>query len=238
MALPADLSVDTPSLTMWPPLPSPQSSGPNPMLSQFPGSQPSHFSCFEMNPMLGGAHHIFAFGPHDESAAQNHVQRAAAGGQLGTWSGPHPTGVDSFYRPPAGYGGPFIGPGGIQAPPHMVVYNHFTPVGQFGQVGLSFVGPATYIPTEKHPDWKQLPHTHSVAPVGQGDVNCQNLGPGTGVSQGTPVPGHGQIQHLRPTSPLMQLPMFDISPFQVGRSCFLIKETRKNLPHARTPIKV
>lgn len=188
--------------------------------------------------MLGGAHHIFAFGPHDESAAQNHVQRAAAGGQLGTWSGPHPTGVDSFYRPPAGYGGPFIGPGGIQAPPHMVVYNHFTPVGQFGQVGLSFVGPATYIPTEKHPDWKQLPHTHSVAPVGQGDVNCQNLGPGTGVSQGTPVPGHGQIQHLRPTSPLMQLPMFDISPFQVGRSCFLIKETRKNLPHARTPIKV
>ncbi|KAJ3697146.1 hypothetical protein LUZ61_000851 [Rhynchospora tenuis] len=215
VALPADLSVDTPSITMWPPLPSPQSTGPNPMFSQFPGTQPSHYnSCFDVNPMLGGAHHIFSFGPHDETAAQSHAQRTAAGGPLGSWPGPHPSGVDSFYRPPAGYGSPFIGPGGIQGPPHMVVYNHFTPVGQFGQVGLSFVGPATYIPTEKHPEWKQLAHTHSVAPVGQGDVNCQNLGPGPVVSQGTAGPGQGQIQHLRPTSPLMQMPVFDMSPFQ------------------------
>jgi hypothetical protein len=177
--------------------------------------------------MLSGAHHTFAFGSRDESA-QSHAQRASAGGQLGTWSGPHPTGVDSFYHP-AGYGGPFIGPGGIQAPSHMVVYNHFTPVGQFGQVGLSFVGPPTYIPTEKHPDWKQLPHTHSVAPVGQGDVNSQNVGPGAGVSQDMPVPGQGQIQHLRPTASLMQLPMFDISPFQVGKSRFLMSRAQTKL---------
>lgn len=166
--------------------------------------------------MLSGAHHLFAFGPHDESAAQSHAHRAAAGGQMGAWPGPHPSGIDSFYRPPAGYGGPFISPGGIQGPPpHMVVYNHFTPVGQFGQVGLSFVGPATYIPTEKQSEWKQLPHTHPVAPVGQGDVSSQNMGHGAGVSQSLSAPGQGQIQHLRPNSPLVPLPMFDISSFQV-----------------------
>lgn len=33
---------------------------------------------------------------------------------------------------------------GVQGPPHMVVYNHFSPVGQYGQVGLSFMGTPLY----------------------------------------------------------------------------------------------
>ncbi|OEL23535.1 hypothetical protein BAE44_0015444 [Dichanthelium oligosanthes] len=147
VALPADLSVDTPSMSLWPPLASPQASGP--MLSQFHGAQPSHFSCFDMNTMLGG--HIFAFGPSDESA----------GSQGGI--------------------------PGVQGPPHMVVYNHFAPVGQFGQMGLGFMG-ATYIPGDKQPDWKQ--------------------------SQGPPVVGHLRPTSVMPIpSPLT---MFDIAPFQAS----------------------
>ncbi|XP_062211469.1 uncharacterized protein LOC133912639 isoform X2 [Phragmites australis] len=212
VALPADLSVDTPSMPLWPPLPSPQASGP--MLSQFPGAQPSHFSCFDMNTMLGG--HIFAFGPSDESAGSQgqHPQRSNAlpSAPLGAWPQCH-SGVDSFYRPPTGFAGPFITPGGIpgvQGPPHMVVYNHFAPVGQFGQMGLGFMG-ATYIPGDKQPDWKQ----NQGLPVGvsQSDPNNQNMVSGQVNSPSVPT----AVQHLRPTS-IMPIPspltMFDIAPFQ------------------------
>ncbi|KAI8000642.1 hypothetical protein LOK49_LG09G00137 [Camellia lanceoleosa] len=65
VALPADLSVETPPISLWPPLPSPQNSS-SQMLSHFPGDPPSHFPFYEMNPMLRGP--IFVFGPHDESA--------------------------------------------------------------------------------------------------------------------------------------------------------------------------
>uniref|UniRef100_A0A0D9VUW1 BAT2 N-terminal domain-containing protein n=1 Tax=Leersia perrieri TaxID=77586 RepID=A0A0D9VUW1_9ORYZ len=213
VALPADLSVDTPSISMWHPLPSPQASGP--LLSQFPGAQPSHFSCFEMNTMLGGQ--IFAFGPSDECAGSQGQQpqrsNALPSAPLGAWPQCH-SGVESFYRPPTGFAGPFISPGGIpgvQGPPHMVVYNHFAPVGQFSQMGLGFMG-TTYIPGDKQPDWKQN-QGPSVVGVSQSDPNNQNMVPGQVSSPSVPTP----VQHLRPTS-IMPIPspltMFDIAPFQ------------------------
>ncbi|CAN6319722.1 unnamed protein product [Urochloa humidicola] len=215
VALPADLSVDTPAMSLWPPLASPQASGP--MLSQFPGAQPSHFSCFDMNTMLGG--HIFAFGPSDESAGSQgqHPQRSNAlpSAPLGAWPQCH-SGVDSFYRPPTGFAGPFITPGGIpgvSGPPHMVVYNHFAPVGQFGQMGLGFMG-ATYIPGDKQPDWKQS-QGPPVVGVSQSDPNNQNMVSGQVNPPSVPTP----VQHLRPTS-IMPIPspltMFDIAPFQAS----------------------
>ncbi|KAG8097465.1 hypothetical protein GUJ93_ZPchr0013g34150 [Zizania palustris] len=214
VALPADLSVDTP-MSLWHPLPSPQASGP--MLSQFPGAQPSHFSCFEMNTMLGGQ--IFAFGPGDESAGSQGQQpqrsNTLPSAPLGAWPQCH-SGVESFYRPPTGFAGPFISPGGIpgvQGPPHMVVYNHFAPVGQFGQMGLGFMG-ATYIPGDKQPDWKQN-QGPSVVGVSQSDPSNQNMIPGQLSSTSVPTP----VQHLRPAS-IMPIPspltMFDIAPFQTS----------------------
>lgn len=168
--------------------------------------------------MLGG--HIFAFGPSDESAGAQgqHPQRSNTlpSAPLGAWPQCH-SGVDSFYRPPAGFAGPFITPGGIpgvQGPPHMVVYNHFAPVGQFGQMGLGFMG-TTYIPGDKQPDWKQS----QGPPVGvsQSDPNNQNMVAGQVNPPSVPTP----VQHLRPTS-IMPIPspltMFDIAPFQVCTS--------------------
>lgn len=213
VALPADLSVDTPSMSLWAPLPSPQA--PGPMLSQYPGVQPSHFSCFEMNTMLGA--HPFAFGPSDESAGTQGQQpqrsNALPSAPLGAWPQCQSM-VDSFYRPPTGFAGPFISPGGIpgvQGPPHMVVYNHFAPVGQFGQMGLGFMG-APYIPGDKQPDWKQN-QGPSVVGVSQSDPSNQNMLPGQVISPNGPT----QVQHLRPNS-IMPIPspltMFDMAPFQ------------------------
>ncbi|VAI05770.1 unnamed protein product [Triticum turgidum subsp. durum] len=209
VALPADLSVDTPSMSLWPSLPSPQVPGPT--LSQFPIAQPSHFSCFEMNTMLGA--HPFAFGPSDESAGtlgqQPQRSNALPSAQLGAW----PSMVDSFYRPPTGFAGPFISPGGIpgvQGPPHMVVYNHFAPLGQFGQMGLGFMG-ATYIPGDKQPDWKQ--NQGPSVGISQSDPNNQNVLPGQVTSPSFPT----QVPHLRATS-IMPIPspltMFDMASFQ------------------------
>ncbi|KAL5992799.1 hypothetical protein ACLOJK_013718 [Asimina triloba] len=214
VALPADLSVETPPLSLWAPLPSPPNSS-GPMLSHFPGAPPSHFPCYEMNPMLGGP--IFAFGPHDESSSsQSQSQKSStpATGPLGAWQQCH-SGVDSFYGPPAGFTGPFISPPGgipgVQGPPHMVVYNHFAPVGQYGQVGLSFMG-TTYIPSGKQPDWKHTP-VSSVG-VSEGDMNNLSIVSGQRNPPGMPAP----IQHLAPGSPLLPmaspLAMFDMGPFQ------------------------
>ncbi|XP_068635967.1 uncharacterized protein [Aristolochia californica] len=213
VALPADLSVETPSLSLWPPLPSPSNTS-NPMLSPFLGAPP--FPCYEMNPMLGGP--IFAFGPQDESAntkSQSQKGSISTTGPIGAWQQCH-SGVDSFYGPPTGFSGPFISPpGGIpgmQGPPHMVVYNHFAPVGQFGQVGLSFMG-TTYIPSGKQPDWKHCPVSSAVG-INDGDMNSMNIASAQRNPQNIP----GPIQHLAPGSPLLPmaspLAMFDMSPFQ------------------------
>ncbi|KAA8531702.1 hypothetical protein F0562_006581 [Nyssa sinensis] len=216
VALPADLSVETLPISLWPPLPSPQNSS-SQMLTHFPGGPPSHFPFFDMNPMMGGP--IFAFGPHDESAGtQSQPQKSTASGSgpLGTWQQCH-SGVDSFYGPPpSGFTGPFISaPGGIpgvQGPPHMVVYNHFAPVGQFGQVGLSFMG-TTYIPSGKQPDWKHNP-TSSAMSVGEGDMNNVNMVSAQRNPPNMPAP----VPHLAPGSSLLPmaspLAMYDVSPFQ------------------------
>ncbi|XP_057959881.1 uncharacterized protein LOC131152172 isoform X3 [Malania oleifera] len=213
VSLPADLSVETPPISLWPPLPSPQNSS-SQMLSHFPGGPPSHFPFYDMNPMLGGP--IFAFGPHEESAGtQSQAQKSSTSGSgsLGAWQ--HHSGVDSFYGPPAGFTGPFIGPPGgipgVQGPPHMVVYNHFAPVGQFGQVGLSFMG-TTYIPSGKQPDWKHNPASSAMG-VAEGDLNSMTM---VSAPRNPNVPA--PIQHLAPGSPLLPmaspLAMFDVSPFQ------------------------
>ncbi|XP_044510583.1 uncharacterized protein LOC123229065 isoform X2 [Mangifera indica] len=215
VALPADLSVETSPISLWPPLPSPPNSS-SQMISHFPGGPPSHFPFYEMNPMLGGP--IFALGPHDESAtAHSQTQKISTptSTPLGTWQQCH-SGIDSFYGAPTGYAGPFISPTGgipgVQGPPHMVVYNHFAPVGQFGQVGLSFMG-ATYIPSAKQPDWKCHPVSSAMG-VGEGEMNNVNMVAG----QRKPTNLTAPIQHLAPRSPLMPvastLAMFDVSPFQ------------------------
>ncbi|XP_073266492.1 uncharacterized protein [Populus alba] len=211
VTLPADLSVETP-ISLWPSLPSPQNSA-SQMLSHVPGAPPSHFPFYEMNPMLGGP--IFAFGPHDESAStqsQSQKSKASVSGPPGAWQ--QHSGVDSFYGPPAGFTGPFISPPGsipgVQGPPHMVVYNHFAPVGQFGQVGLSYMG-TTYIPSGKQPDWKH--HPASSAMGVEGDMNDMNM-----VSAQRNPTNMPTIQHLAPGSPLLSMAppmaMFDVSPFQ------------------------
>ncbi|GAV82424.1 hypothetical protein CFOL_v3_25876 [Cephalotus follicularis] len=215
VALPADLSVETPPISLWPSLPSPQNSLCQ-MISHFPGGPPSHFPFYDINPLLGGP--IFAFGPHDESAStqsQSQKSNTPSSGPLGTWQPCH-SGVDSFYGPPAGFTGPFISPSGgipgVQGPPHMVVYNHFAPVGQFGQVGLSFTG-TTYIPSGKQPDWKHNPASSAMG-VGEVDMNKLNMVPGQRNPTNMPAP----IQHLAPGSPLLPmaspLAMFDATPFQ------------------------
>ncbi|KAJ6740314.1 hypothetical protein OIU79_000444 [Salix purpurea] len=163
--------------------------------------------------MLGGP--IFAFGPHDESAStqsQSQKSKASVSGPPGAWQ--QHSGVDSFYGPPAGFTGPFISPPGsipgVQGPPHMVVYNHFAPVGQFGQVGLSYMG-TTYIPSGKQPDWKH--HSASSAMGVEGDTNMVS-------AQRNPT-NMPTIQHLAPGSPLLSMapPMaMFASPFQFNHT--------------------
>ncbi|WJX89659.1 hypothetical protein P8452_71638 [Trifolium repens] len=220
VSLPADLSVETPPISLWPALPNTQNSS-GQMISHFPtvpphfpSGPPSHFPFYEVNPMMGGP--VFAFGPHDESASttqsQSQKSTAPASRPIGSWQQGH-SGVESFYGPPTGFTGPFIGPPGgipgVQGPPHMVVYNHFAPVGQFGQVGLSFMG-TTYIPSGKQPDWKHIPTT-SAAGTSEGDMNMAS-------SQRNPANMPSQIQHLAPGSPLLPMAspvaMYDVSPFQ------------------------
>ncbi|KAL4353542.1 hypothetical protein GQ457_06G040380 [Hibiscus cannabinus] len=210
VSLPADLSVENPPISLWPPLPSPQNS--SQIISHFPGGRPSQFPFYEMNHMMGGP--IFAFGPHEESSSsqsQSQKSSSPASGSLGSWQ-QCPSGVDSFYGPATGFPGHFIPPPGgipgIRGPPHMFVYNHFAPVGQFG---LSFMG-ATYIPSGKQPDWKHNP----ASAIGEGDVNNSNIAAAQHNSTNMPA----QIQHLGPGpgSPLLPmaspLAMFDVSPFQ------------------------
>ncbi|GAB4848970.1 hypothetical protein Ancab_003783 [Ancistrocladus abbreviatus] len=216
VSLPADLSVENPPISLWPHLPSTHNS--SQMVSPFPGGIPSHFPFYDVNPMLGSP--IFAFRTHEESAGtQSQPQKSSASGSgpLGTWQQCH-SGLDSFYGPLAGFPGPFGNPSGsiptVQGPPHMVVYNHFAPVGQFGQVGLSYMG-ATYIPSGKQPNWKHNPA--SVAMVDEeGEMKNLNMVSAQQSPPNIPLP----VQHLAPGSPLLSmaspLAMFDVSPFQTS----------------------
>ncbi|KAG9152890.1 hypothetical protein Leryth_012519 [Lithospermum erythrorhizon] len=212
VSLPADLSVETPAISMWPNLPSPQSSS-GQLLSHFPGGPPSHFPFYEMNPMLGRPVFSLQHETSTDNQSQSQTHTPSISGPFSSWQ--H-SAADSFYGPPAGYPGPFISPpggiSGVQGPHHMVVYNHFAPAGQFGQVGLSFMG-ATYIPTGKQPDWKHNP-TSSAMGIGEEDINSINMAS----SQHRNSNLASTNQHLSPGSPLMPvaspLAMFDVSPFQ------------------------
>ncbi|CAM8992814.1 unnamed protein product [Rhodiola kirilowii] len=214
VSLPADLSIEMSPISGWQPLQSPQNASHH-MLSHFPGGHAPPFPFYEMNPMAGGP--IFAFGPHhNASGSQTQLQKNSTTepGPLGPWQ-QHRSGADSFYGHPAGFA-PFIsqqvGIPGAQGPPHMVVYNHFAPVGQFGQVGLSFMGTA-YVPSEKQPDWKHNP-TSSAMDAGEENVNNMGINSGQHISHGVPAP----VQHLAPGSSLLQvappLAMFDVSPYR------------------------
>ncbi|KAE8735862.1 TUDOR-SN protein 1 isoform 2 [Hibiscus syriacus] len=227
VSLPADLSVENPPISFWPPLTSPQNS--SQMISHIPGGHPSQVPFYEMNPMIGGP--IFGFGPHEESSSsqlQSQKSSSPASGPLGTWH-QCPSGVDSFYGPATGFTGHFIPPPvgipGIQGPPHMFVYNHFAPVGQFG---LSFMG-ATYIPSGKQPDWKHEPASSA---IGEGDVNNSNMASSQHNSSNMPT----QIQHPAPGhgSPLLHmaspLAMFDVSHFQAVPSSFPLQQQAVVLP--------
>lgn len=229
VSLPADLNVETPPISLWQSLPSPQNSS-SQILSHFPGGPPSHFPFYEMNPVLGGP--IFAFGPHKESGgSQSQSQKAtvSSSGPLGAWQQCHST-LDSFYGHPAGFTGPFISPPGgipgVQGPPHMVVYNHFAPVGQYGQVGLSFMG-TTYLPSGKQPDWKHTPSSSAMG-INEADMNNVNIAGSQRNLSNMP----STVQHLGPASSIMPiaaspLAMFDVSPFQVKNAMPSIDDNKK-----------
>lgn len=220
VSLPADLSVDTP-ISLWPQLPSPHNS--NQMITHFPPGPP-HYPFYDVNPMLRGP--IFAFGPHhDAGATQSQSQKGpvTVSGPPTTWQQQGHSGVDSFYAPPAGFTGPFLTPPGaipgVQGPPHMFVYNHFAPVGQFG--GLSFMG-TTYIPSGKQPDWKHNPNVSSSPVGGDGDVNNPNVAS----MQCNIVPA--SLQHL-------PMPMFDPSPFQSSSQEMPIRARWPYMPFSGPP---
>eukprot|EP00250_Pteridium_aquilinum_P021606 c25173_g1_i1 orf=1121-8023(-) len=172
VALPADLSVETPAPLQHVPVPShPVSS--DIMLQSLP-SRASPFPCLEMGTILGGP--IFAYGPREEaplSSFEPGLAGIGAGGVAGWQHRQHANTSDSFYGAPP----PFMNPAGlpsIQGHPHMLVYtNPFTPVGQFGQLGVSFMG-TTYHPSGKQPDWTHTPYTTSLGSLNQsgGDVNA------------------------------------------------------------------
>ncbi|CAN8254802.1 unnamed protein product [Cochlearia groenlandica] len=224
VSLPADLSVDTP-ISLWPQLQSPHNS--NQMITHFPPGPP-HFPFYDVNPMLRGP--IYAFGtPHDSDANQSQSQKGpgTASGPPTTWQQQGHSGVDSFYAPPAGFTGPFLAPPGampgVQGPPHMFVYNHFAPVGQYG--GLSFMG-TTYVPSGKQPDWKHNPNVSS-SPVGaDGDGNNPNV---TSM-QCNIMPG--SLQHLPMPSPLV---MFDPSHFQSSSQEMPVRARWPYMPFSGPP---
>ena len=147
--LPADLSVEAPSTLMS----GSMSGTAGFMLANFP-NRVSPFPCLEMGTILGGS--IFTFG-HREEAPTAPLQD----GSIAGWQQMQSSTSDSFYGPPQ-----FMSPTGItniQGHPHMLVYtNPLTPVGQFGPLGVSFMGTA-YHPSGKQPDWTHTPFTSPLA---------------------------------------------------------------------------
>lgn len=146
VALPADLSVETPpSLFQGSSMSLSNLSGV--MLQSLPSGAPT-FPFLEMGPpLIGGP--VFNFGPREDASL------ASLEPGLSGWQQRHVGTPDSFYGAP-----PFLSPAGlssIQGHPHMLVYaNPYTPVGQFGQLGVSFMG-ASYHPSGKQPDWTHIP---------------------------------------------------------------------------------
>ncbi|KAI4381661.1 hypothetical protein MLD38_007717 [Melastoma candidum] len=206
VSLPADLSIDTP-ISLWQPLAGQTTSSQVP--SHFPGGPPSNYPFYEMNPILGSP--ILAFGPSEDLVAFQPPNSAPSSGPRGSLQPAH-SGLDSFYGPPAGFTGPFNNPSGIhQGPPHMVVYNHFAPVGQFGQVGLSFMG-TTFMPSGRQPDRKHNPVPASSPMVIDGDMKHMNVA--FTPRNAADIPPARPLASGSPLLPIGPAAMFDVPPFQ------------------------
>lgn len=249
MALPADLSVEMPLPLLQGSSSSGQASSGS-MLQPLPGGA-SHFPCLEMGTMLGGP--IFAFGPCEDASALSQGSRSGAsldpglaamgGSSVGGWHQRHSGTADSFYgAPPSGYTGPFMGPAGgipsIQGPPHMLVYtNPFAPVGQFGQLGVSFMG-TTYLPSGKQPDWKHTPMTGSSSGglvINDGDMHTGlpgMLAPqrGTGASNSVPQMSPSGSSMMPVAAPLSFFDANLSAPFQISNADVPVQSHWSNVP--------
>ncbi|KAH0455511.1 hypothetical protein IEQ34_015543 [Dendrobium chrysotoxum] len=236
VTLPADLSVDAP-LSLWPPLPTLHSS--RPMLSHMAGPQPSPFPFFDSNSMLGGP--IFAFRSQDDSSgtlAQQQQNPTFLSGPTGTWPQCHSGVESSFYGSPAGFPAPFMssptGLSGVHGHPPMVFYNHFAPVGQLGQVGLSYMGGA-YLPTGKQTDWTH--GSDGTATVNVSKADTSNLNVVFGQQNAAHVPT--SIQHLSTGSAVMQVTspftLFNLRPFQSSAEIPVPAQQWPPIPHPHSP---
>ncbi|KAL2634522.1 hypothetical protein R1flu_006001 [Riccia fluitans] len=228
VALPADLSVEPTSMSLRGPAPS--SSGV--LLPSMPGG-PLPFRGLEMGSMLGGP--MFGFGASKDPPQGSQVSASgsghdqgitSAGPGSGGWQPQHSGGVDSFYAgpPPSGFAGPFINPGGgipsLPGGPHMLVYtNPFAPVSQFGQLGVSFMGPQQYMPSGKQPDWKHTPVTTSGTGVAGMSGNEVGAGLGGIMSNQRSSGVVSNVQRMAPGPSVMTAPgPFDLNlsaPFQI-----------------------
>ncbi|KAL3678323.1 hypothetical protein R1sor_021279 [Riccia sorocarpa] len=228
VALPADLSVEPTSMSLRGPAPS--SAG---LLLPSMQGGPLPFRGLEMGSMLGGP--MFGFGASKDApqggqgpaSGSGHEQGiTSAGPGSGGWQPQLSGGVDSFYAGPAptGFAGPFINPAGgipsLQGGPHMLVYtNPFAPVSQFGQLGVSFMGPQQYMPSGKQPDWKHTPVTSSGAGVVGMSGNEVGGGLGGIMSNQRSSGVASNVQRMAPGPSVMPTPgPFDLNlsaPFQI-----------------------
>ena len=205
VSLPADLLVEMPPpLYQASPISLPASSGV--MLQSLPGGAPP-YPCLEMGPMLGGP--IFTYGPREDASF------ASMDTGLAGWQQRHLGTPDSFYGT-----SPFMNPAGlsgIQGHPHMVVYaNPFTPVGQFGQLGVGFMG-ATYHPS-KQPDWTHIPISSSSSSSGALGLNDGEINAGMMASRHTNgVSNPNAPQQLSVPGPSI-MPLSTPSVFEAGLS--------------------
>ncbi|KAH7293680.1 hypothetical protein KP509_28G036600 [Ceratopteris richardii] len=166
VALPADLSIETPpSLFQGGSVNLPNSGV---VLQSMQAGVPN-FPSIDINPILREP--VFNFGAR-EDASMASVDPGISG-----WQQRHVASPDSFYGAT-----PFLNPAGlsnIQGHPHMLVYtNTYAPMGQFGQLGVSFMGTA-YHPSGKQPDW-----THIPAPSGSSGSLTANNGDLSSTSNG------------------------------------------------------
>ncbi|KAF8410056.1 hypothetical protein HHK36_002578 [Tetracentron sinense] len=162
----------------------------------------------EMSLLSGGP--IFAFGESSNAHSQSLKSSASSSGPLGPGNNANLVSTHSMVHQQdvlAPSSLPLEESQGVQGPPHMVVYNHFAPVGQFRQVGLSFMG-TTYIPSGKQPDWKHNP-TFSTVGISEDDFSNLNM-----VSaQYNPLNMPAPIQHIAPANVLLFI--------LLDRTCYL-----------------
>ncbi|KAH7295424.1 hypothetical protein KP509_27G046700 [Ceratopteris richardii] len=170
VALPADLSEDTsggPSKLLTPNI-----SNTSEIMLEHSASR-SSFPGFELNTFFGRP--IVTYCPQEDVISSSFDSGLAGlgGARITGWQNRLPSTSDILGAPAS-----FMSPGGlpgIQGQPHMLLYaNPFTPVGQFGQLGVSVMG-AAYHPSGKHPDWSHTPYPMPSASLSQ---SCGECNPG------------------------------------------------------------